>query len=150
MEWGIFSDPTVGVYFSWTNGGSFQSVFNASGLGAIPAGGYMTAAGTRPSAATSGKLYKNGVLIQSTTGLSVPTSAGLPVTFAAANDGTLLFNGTILWVYLFNRELNDWEVKTIHDNPYSLLTPSSKTFFNSSYVTANVIGANIPGQNFGY
>jgi hypothetical protein len=129
MEWGILSDPTVGVYFQWTNGGSFQSVFDAGTLGAIPAGVYMTAVGTRPVAATSGKLYKNGVLIKETTGLSVPTSIGTPITIGGANNGSLLFDGIVHWIGLWNREMPASEVQRLHQNPYAMLAPVSPARF---------------------
>lgn len=136
-EWGIFSDATLGMYFSWTNSGSFNSVYDAS-LGSVPAGQYTTAIGTRPVAATSGKLYKNGVLIKTTTGLNAPTAHNVPVTFGGANDGSLLFDGTINWAGLWNREFSDAEVRALHDNPYSVLAPvSPRRFFATPTAAAS-------------
>jgi hypothetical protein len=150
MEWGIFSDGALGIYFTWNTGGAFNSVYNAT-LGTVPAGTFMTAVGTRPDAGTSGKLYKNGSLIQTTTGLSAPTSTGTPVTFGGTNTGELLFNGMVNWAFLWNRELSAAEIQELEVNPYALLVSVSKSpIIMGAYPSANVIGANIPGQNFGY
>lgn len=152
MEWGLFSDAASGVYFTWQNGGSFNSVFDGS-LGFVTAGKYMCSVGTRPTAGTSGKLYKNGTLIKTTTGLSAPTSLGIAASFGATNNGTdLLFNGVIHWAGLWNRELSEAEVQALNANPYALLVPvSPRRFYGASNaIIANVIGANIPGQNYGY
>lgn len=141
IEFGFnFRNSGVAKQMYWNNGGGYQVVAITSGA-TVANGSPEHWMGTRPTAATSGKLYVNGALGQSTTGLTAPAASTTGILFGAALDGSGAWTGSMLYFYLWNRELSAAEAAQVYANPYQLIAPR-RTYFNTA-AAATLAGARI-------
>ena len=67
----------------------------------------------------------NGLFDNSGTTTTVPSSQQ-GSWIGRLSSGTQHFNGTIEYVYIWNRVLSSTEILTIHEHPYRLFTPNSR------------------------
>lgn len=114
----------TGVQFQWNTGSAYQSVIGPTSDKVTP-NVFHVMAGTRPTAATSGKLYL-GQIRYSVGSLSAPGSNSTSVNLGANTDGSEGFEGSMFFGYLWNRELSLGEIEMIRSAPYDFLVAAQR------------------------
>lgn len=109
-----------GIQFFWNTGGAYQviGIGNNGGNSAGPYQGIPTSLiGTR-SSGNVGKIYKDGVLGNTSGALSTAGAGTTPLTLGACGDGSEPFDGSLYYAYVWNRELSADEVALVAREPY--------------------------------
>lgn len=157
-----FSIVTFGTYTIWsTDTNGIQVRFNASKVNILKAGvADMGSQSTTLSVntyyhigvsydGTTLRFYLNGQPDGTATDTQTFTGAGL---YVGGKNTTEKLGGNCKLTYLgiWDRVLSANDFRKIASSPYDLWAPAQMRRLFGIFSANNVIGANIPGQNFGY
>ncbi len=122
IEYGLYFNQSQGINFYWAAGGFSSTILVQNNL--LTQNQFVTLTGTRPTLATSGKLYKDSVLLASVGALTAPTASGTGMNLGCDSNGSTdpLF-GDLHYVYLWNRELSLADIEWLIAEPYCFLLP---------------------------
>ncbi len=110
-----FKNSTSQIQWQWTTASTFQAV---SFTGQLPLNETSHWAMTRNVAGTAGKLYKNGLEVASNSGLLKAENSTVQTSFGARSDGSIAFDGNMLYLYLLKAEHTPAQVKQLYQDPF--------------------------------
>ena len=141
-----FRQNSALMQFHWRAGGGFAIATATTNL---PTDDYFSITCTRPVLATSGKIYKDGLLLNETTGLSAPTAGTANLAIGQTIEtGSENWDGQMNLFCIWDRELSESEVLTLEHNPYQIFQPRTQVL--NTFVAAGGGGATNPHYVFGH